>query len=260
MSNADDSDADTPDGRNAPANPPAVDAPTAFAFAVSDLWSMPRNEKYEHHLCHFMGFVHGRSSRYPKGTTFTRSQLLELQPRHVHDWLAKKAFGKVEYSVANGDRPTSARASHLEQLKKGVSFFMVNHNPAWCNNQGNPTKDNSLRKLIDEVKLLEVRGEGSKPRAKRALTLTEFRKQLEMLRRHGVEKDCDYNFLVKYPAMCLWQYHLIGRVDDTANFGMSNPKGHDKFDFALKTKVQWSKNVKDEQNCPDQILLGSDDR
>ena len=73
MSNADDSDADTPDGRNPPANPPA-----AVAFAVSDSWSMPRNEKYEHYLCHFMGFVHGRSSRYPKGTVFTRSQLLEL--------------------------------------------------------------------------------------------------------------------------------------------------------------------------------------
>jgi hypothetical protein len=31
------------------------------------------------------------------------------------------------------------------------------------------------------------------------------------------------------------------------------------FDFAIKTKVRWSKNVHEERKCPDQILLGSMD-
>lgn len=47
--------------------------------------------------------------------------------------------------------------------------------------------------------------------------------------------------------MSLWQYHLIGRVDDAAHFEVTDPIGHNVFgDFALKTKVQWSKNVLDE--------------
>ena len=232
--------------------------PVGTAYVADNSWVMPRNDKYENYLCHFMGFVHGRGSRYPKDTTFTREQLLELQPQHLYDWLAFKAFGKVDFSISEGDRPTSARSSTLEQLKKGVSFFMPNHDNHWMNGEGNPTKHHSLRKLIDQVKLLEVRGEGSESNVKRAMTQEEFKKELEILHRHGIETS-DYDFLSRFRAMALWQYHLIGRVDDVCNFGMSNPKGHGTFEFAAKTKVQWSKNVKDEQNCPDQILLGADD-
>ena len=100
--------------------------------------------------------------------------------------------------------------------------------------------------------------EGAPTKVNRTFTAVEFSKQLEMMRRH-VHKKYDSNHHVKYIAMCLWQYHLIGRSDDTAHFAMSNPKGHEGFDFALKTKVQWSKNVRVEQRCTDQILLGSGD-
>ena len=113
---------------------------------------------------------------------------------------------------------------------------------------------NTLRKLIAEIKLLEVCAKGSDSKAKRAMTIEEFRMELKMLR--GMS---DYTHCVTHMAMALWQYHLIGRVDDIANFGMSNPKGHGKWGVAAKTKVQWSKNVRDEQDCPDQIILGSED-
>ena len=209
---------------------------------------------------HLMAFAHSCDfPRYPKGTVFTREQLLELKPQHIHDWLAKKAFHKADYSYENGDRPIYARSSSLDFWKKAISFFMPNHNPHWCNDQGNPTKHQMHRKLIDLVKLCEVRGEGADSKTKRALTIVEFFKELEMLRNHGKETE-DFKFCVKYPAMTLWQYHLIGRVDDVCHFGMSNLKGHEIFPFALKTKVQWSKNVRDEQKCPDQIILGSEDR
>lgn len=232
---------------------------TTTAYTANASWSMRRNEKYENYLCHFMGYVHQKGGRYSKGTTFTREQLLQIRPQHLLDWLSMKAFGKTNYSIEGGDRPMSARSSTLEQNKKGVSFFMIHPDNNWMNGQGNPTKHNSLRKIIDDVKLCEVRGEGSPSNAKRAMTLEEFKKELEMLREHGKINGNDYNFCVKYPAMALWQYHLIGRVDDVCNFGMANPKGHGTFNFAAKTKVQWSKNVRDEQDCPDQILLGSED-
>ena len=57
----------------------------------------------------------------------------------------------------------------------------------------------------------------------------------------------------------VWQYNLIARIDDVAHFQVGDPKGHPDFDFALRTKVRWSKNVHDERRCPDQILLGSMD-
>lgn len=234
---------------------------TQVAFDVDHAWTMPTNSTYQGPLMYFMAFAHNQEfPNYPKGTVFTRAQLLQIQPQHVHDWLAQKAFHKVDYSVENGDKPIYARSSSLDYLKKSISFFMPNHDPHWCNNQGNPTKHNMHRKLIDLVKLCEVRGEGADSKTKRALTIPEFLKELEMLRKHGIRNNGDLKFCVKYPAMTLWQYHLIGRVDDVCNFGMDNPKGHDTFDFALKTKVQWSKNVRDEQKCPDQILLGSEDR
>ena len=54
--------------------------------------------------------------------------------------------------------------------------------------------------LFAVIKKQEVRGEGADAKAKRALTIQEFYKQLQMLRAVGVEKD-DYNFSIKYPAM-----------------------------------------------------------
>ena len=235
--------------------PPAA---AAAAFHIDEEWIMPRNVKYEPYIRHVMTFVHGRNTTYPLDTIFTRAQLLELKPQHIRDFMAKKAYKKVEFSHEDGDRPIHARSSSLEQVKKGVSFFMPNNHPHWCNGQGNPTKSEVLTKLINDIKLMEVRGEGAPTKAKRAFSAAEFIKELEMMRRHGGEKKC-FNHQVKYIAMCLWQYHLIGRSDDVAHFQISSPKGHDLFPFALKTKVQWSKNVRDEQRCPDQILLGSGD-
>jgi hypothetical protein len=237
-----------------------VNATFHAAFEVGNAWSMPRNTTYEHSLCDLMAFAHHRNfTRYPKNTIFTREQLLQLKPQHVHNWMANKAFRKVEYSIENGDKPIHARSSSLEFYKKAVSFFMPDNAPPWCNGYGNPTKHSMHRKLIAVIRKCEVRGEGADAKAKWALTIVEFDKELEMLRALGLEKD-DYNYTIKYPAMSLWQYHLIGRIDDVVHFGMGSPMGHPSYDFAIKTKVQWSKNVRDEADCPPQILLGSGDR
>jgi hypothetical protein len=52
----------------------------------------------------------------------------------------------------------------------------------------------------------------------------------------------------KFPAMLKTQFHII------------DLRSHDNFgDFALQTKVSWSKNVMEERECPDQILIGAAD-
>jgi hypothetical protein len=76
---------------------------------------MPRHGTYEGALCHFMAFVHQRTEPYPKDTTFTYEQFMQLQPGHIHDFLAYKAFAKVEFDYDAGDRPTHYCSSSMEQ-------------------------------------------------------------------------------------------------------------------------------------------------
>ena len=115
---------------------------------------------------------------------------------------------------------------------------MPNNKQQWCEGKGNPTKAEVVHKLLRHIKQLEVRGLGEPSRVKRPMTRDEFLIELLLLK-----KQSDWNHQVKYPTMCLWQYHLIGRADDTYHFEVGDPKGHATFDFALQTEVRWSKNV-----------------
>ena len=47
------------------------------------------------------------------------------------------------------------------------------------------------------------------------------------------------------------------RVVDTANFKEEDLKPNPQFDFTLLCRMCWSKNVLEERDAPDQILLGS---
>ena len=96
-----------------------VDAGHHAAYQIDNEWSMARHSSYENSLCNLMAFAHNRDfRRYPKGRTFSREQLLQLKPQHIHNWLAKRAFGKVLFSIESGDRPIHARSSSLEFQKR----------------------------------------------------------------------------------------------------------------------------------------------
>ena len=122
---------DAPPGTRAHTNPSSAPLPAklilptlpnAAAYHVSVEWTMPHNQTYEPHLRNlFMSFAHQHASLYKRGAMFSLKQLLQLQPTHVRDSLAKKAFVKVNWSYEAGDRPLSARASTMEMAKKAVS-------------------------------------------------------------------------------------------------------------------------------------------
>jgi hypothetical protein len=179
---------------------------------------------------------------------------LQIQPGHVRDYLAYKAFGKANYDYANGDHPTNYRSSSLENVKKALSYFMPEQVP-YINGQGNLTKSKIVSDVIKFAQLCEVRGEGAPSQAKRALTQAGFRKEMELLAAH---KD-DLTHTVTFRTLGLWQYHLVGRVDDAANAKLDAPKVHSQYSDLLQTAVTRSKNVRDERRCPDQILLGAMD-
>ena len=58
-------------------------------------------------------------------------------------------------------------------------------------------------------------------------------------------------------AMVNFQFHLIARVDDSTQLVLEHIRVHDTFSNALKTRLNWSKNVDDERDAPWQIVLGS---
>ena len=120
---------------------------------------MPRQETYEYAICPFFQYLHRRDAPYPKGTTFSKGQFLQIQPGHVRDYLAYKAFGKANYDYANGDRRIYFRACSLENVKKALSYFQPEQVP-YINGQGNPTKSKIDSDVIKFVQLCEVRKEG----------------------------------------------------------------------------------------------------
>ena len=219
----------------------------------ADMWTMPYKASYIKYLVDLMNYFDDPIIPYTKTTTFTRSKLLELNPTIIKKWLSTMAYGKEEYD-ANHDAPKHARSSTLEQSKKCVSYFMPHKNVKWIDGKGNPTMHPSVHKVIQDVKKAEARRLGKRSQTKRPLKTAEFRKTFEIFR---AQKNWAHQVL--YPTMCLWQYTLIARNDDICHFKASDPKGHPRYPFALSTTVRWSKNIHEERQCPDQIILGSRD-
>ena len=218
-----------------------------------DGWVYPVGHTYQPYMVEFMCFFHG-GVEYAADTVFERERLLEIRPNDVKRYLTMKAYKDPYPNIVGGARPIHARSDSLYYMKKALSRYMPYRTANWVNGQGNPTKSDIVNDMIKEVKKFEVRGEGAPSNAKRPLKQSEFRKTLSLFRAQG-----DWNHRWRYPMMCLWQFNLIGRVDDVVHFKLTDPRGHNDFDFALKTKVRWSKNVMEERQCPPQILLGSMD-
>ena len=69
--------------------------------------------------------------------------------------MALKAYGKIDFEV-EVDRPSGARASHLEQMEKEISYFMPDNKAQWCSGQGNPTKSRPVNLNIKDVRKAEA--------------------------------------------------------------------------------------------------------
>jgi hypothetical protein len=106
--------------------------------------------------------------------------------------------------------------------------------------------------MLKKVSMYETRGEGRQSNIKRAYTLQEFKKIVKLFRRCA-----DFKHHFKYLTMSLLCKHLIHRVDDTCRLKLHAPHSHREYDFAIRTRTKWSKNVTAFTDCPPQILLPS---
>jgi hypothetical protein len=185
------------------------------------------------------------------------AELLEITPDDVASFLKVLAYGTAQPGPT--DFPTECRSSNLNQAKKAISYFMPHRDSPW-NVQakfGNPTRSKVVNDVIRDVKKHEVRKEGKESQARRDMKRPEYRKTLRLIESRDALGPCDK---IRFSTMLKFQFHIIGRSDDICNLETRDLRSHDKFgDFALSTKVSWSKNVLEERDCPEQILLGSND-
>jgi len=94
--------------------------------------------------------------------------------------------------------------------------------------------------------------QGKASQVKRDMTTNEHRKCIEIL-----EEDCNDWTNVKWATALRMQFGFVARGDDVHKAQNNNFSQHSQFNFALQTKLNWSKNVRDERQCPFQIILGS---
>ena len=86
------------------------------------------------------------------------------------------------------------------------------------------------------------------------MDMSEFRSII------GICRETDKPFFrYTVPAYFIFQFHMIARADDVFNFSDQDLTPNIEFPFALKSKMCWSKNVLEERDSPDQIILGAMD-
>lgn len=165
-----------------------------------------------------------------------------------------KAYGTS--TPTEDSRPTHGRSSSLYDIKKSISYFMPNKNMQWneLTGVGNPTRLSLVNETIKKVKRFETRKQGAPSKARRPLKETEFQSIKSTL------QQADYDHIVtKYgnPALLCFQFHMIGRLDDSCKWLHSNLSAHDVFPGkAGKAKLSWGKNVYEERDAPWQHLFG----
>lgn len=191
----------------------------------------------------------------------TAEELYAVTPEDVEKWMIKRAYGIENTSFK--DLPADARVLYLrtdtlEYYKKALSYFMPNQLQPWNEvlKQGNPTRSTLINNLIKGTRKKELREEGLQSKARRELDAVEYKQTI--LKFNSYTNDIVRRFMI--PALLKFQFHMIARIDDTANFKEKDIKPHPQFRFALMAKMRWSKNLHDERSVPDQIMLGAMDK
>ncbi|CAB9519184.1 unknown protein [Seminavis robusta] len=202
----------------------------------------------------FIGFMdHTFGRKFKKNATFNPVEIRRLiKPHHVIDYLHMLTYEKVDdvnYKVDNPKR----RSNGILHIKSAISHYMPDDFP-WNGASGNPTRSKPVNKLIEAIRQAEREKRGKKSQARRELHEVEFRKTIELL-------QSTFSFIKSCLIVCMLvlQLHIVARGSDVSQLFMNQIKPHSKHDFALELTVEWSKNVKDERDCPPQILLGAMD-
>ena len=118
--------------------------------------------------------------------------------------------------------------------------------------RGNPTRSTDINDLIKAVVKKETREEGKESQARRPFEQEEFVQVVSLC-----SEFRNPNIRYGIPALFKFAYHLIARLDDSCKFKNKNFKVNLRYPDTLIGRLRWSKNVHDERDAPNQILIGA---
>jgi hypothetical protein len=118
---------------------------------------------------------------------------------------------------------------------------------------GNPTKSREVNDVIRAVRKKEVRHQGRASNARRHFELSELTDILEICHNAG-EDDPKRYWLACYLK---FQFHMIARNDDISHVYAESIMPNLQHPFTLKTRLRWAKNVNEERDAPEQIVMGA---
>ncbi|ETK73968.1 hypothetical protein L915_19155 [Phytophthora nicotianae] len=126
---------------------------------------------------------------------------------------------------------------------------------AWdpIRSEGNPTRSKAVNAVIKKVKRCEVRREGVQSAARRPIEYEEFINLLDQV--HSSNDKGAIKYLVS--AVLTLQWHLIARIDDMMKMKFDSFSCSIHHPGALHCQLRWSKNISEERDAPEQIVLGS---
>jgi hypothetical protein len=107
-------------------------------------------------------------------------------------------------------------------------------------NDGNPTKCAEVNNFIKDIKKLEAWKQGADSQMQRPMTEKEFKRLHEIFKSYGGSHSLSI-WKFGMPALVNFQFHMIGRIDDTTQLIMDHILVHDNFEHALKTKLNWNR-------------------
>ena len=122
-------------------------------------------------------------------------------------------------------------------MKKAISWYLPDRIQAWnsVSSTGNATRSKVVNDFIKYVRKMEVSRVAKESNAKQAMKMAQFRAALK-----NFESKNDFEYKYRLTKMMKYQYHLIARCDDTANFLIRDVHGHSDPRFAsvaLQTRV-----------------------
>jgi len=212
---------------------------------------VPPHDQYHSGFLKFMTFTTGR--KYHKKATFPPNYLKRMiKPHHIVDFFHFEAYGKldVDYKV---DKPLGRRANGVLALKTSISHYMPMRSE-WDGTKGNPTRSSEVNKVIAAIRQKECNRNGKASQATRELEEDEFRVCQRIL--HSLKDFMKGTLKV---CMMVLQFHIVARGADVSQLFIHQLEPHPLHDFALQLCVRWSKNVRDERDCPPQIIMGAMD-
>ena len=185
--------------------------------------------------------------------------MILLTPKCLMRFFNNEVYGTED---PPDDAKPLIRSTSIEFWKKALSYFMINRIIPWneISNVGNPTRSTELNDLIKKIKTSEVRKLGISSKARRALTHPEYVDTHGTLKKHKRTREgASTNAIWNYGCVASlnFQFHLIARIDDTMHVKMDNIRQSTSFSYLLQTRLNWSKNVREERDAPWQLMLPS---